>query len=222
MKFSFENDKIGKAIIVSRAVGDTCPSTCDYLHNGCYAEKTERLFKNARKVGLANIVTDYNKIRSMLVLAVNKNLKVRIHERGDFLYDGKLDKQYIQNWRKACLSLDSLPSIWTYTHVYSKYLVNSLSEFVTMYASVHSQSDYRKAVKAGFTKFAWCDNGTYGDYHRNGKTVAPKVLQIGKEKFHVCPEQLYGRAKVTCTGTKRTKACNLCIQGKKNVLFVQH
>jgi hypothetical protein len=44
MKTADGNDKLGKGcIVVSRPVGDTCPSDCDYLNNGCYAEHTEKM-----------------------------------------------------------------------------------------------------------------------------------------------------------------------------------
>ena len=43
MKVANGNDKLGKGcLVVSRPVGDTCPSSCDFLGNGCYAEQTEK------------------------------------------------------------------------------------------------------------------------------------------------------------------------------------
>ena len=46
MKTANGNDKLGKenCIVVSRPVGDTCPSDCDFLGNGCYAEDLENIY----------------------------------------------------------------------------------------------------------------------------------------------------------------------------------
>ena len=47
MKVANGNDKLGKGcLVVSRPVGDTCPSTCEFLGNGCYAEQTEKMYPN--------------------------------------------------------------------------------------------------------------------------------------------------------------------------------
>jgi hypothetical protein len=65
------NEKLGEgAVVVSRAVGDSCPPSCVFLGNGCYAEGTEKIYKNSRAAGLANMLTDVNLIRAMIVWAM--------------------------------------------------------------------------------------------------------------------------------------------------------
>jgi hypothetical protein len=83
MKTADGNDKLGKGcIVVSRPVGDTCPPDCDYLGNGCYAEATENQYKNARVAGFANVITEKNKIRAMILDAKRREKSIRWHERG--------------------------------------------------------------------------------------------------------------------------------------------
>jgi len=41
-------------------------------------------------------------------------------------------------------------------------------------------------------------------------------------KFVTCPEIRRGRATITCTGTKDSLECNLCVKGLANVLFPAH
>ena len=106
MKYAEGNDKLGKGcFVVSRPVGDTCPPDCDYLNNGCYAEATENQYKNARVAGFANVITEKNKIRSMIIEAKRKNKSIRWQERGDWFLNGELDLEYVANVTWACESI---------------------------------------------------------------------------------------------------------------------
>ena len=92
------NDKLGKnCFVVSRPVGDTCPSTCMFVGNGCYAGATERQYKNAREAAFSNVITEIGRIRSMIINAIKKGKSIRFHERGDWFLDGKLDEKYLDN-----------------------------------------------------------------------------------------------------------------------------
>lgn len=222
MKFSLSNAKVGDAVITSRPVGDTCPTSCHYLHNGCYAEQTEKLYPNTRKAGFENLITDRNKIRSMFIHAKTKGLDVRLHERGDFLKDGVLDTKLIHDIIWALEGIDP-PNIWFYTHVYEKEILKLEKYGVAVYASVHNREQYRKAKKLGFKLFAFNDtNNKFTKHSRKGNRDAPKYIETWGEKFLVCPEQRLGRKKVTCCGTKDTTACNYCVTGKGHVLFINH
>ena len=163
MKTAKGNDKLGKenCIVVSRPVGDTCPPTCDFLGNGCYAEQLEKIYPGVRPAGMQNLITEKNKIRAMLVNAEKKGNDLRWHERGDFYKDGnKLDIEYIDNILWACRSIlqegGKLPKMWAYTHIYDPKLSRILGKYITMYASVHNHDDVKRAKAAGFTLFAWC------------------------------------------------------------------
>jgi hypothetical protein len=234
MQFSKGNEKLGDGcLVVSRAVGDTCPPSCDFLGDGCYAEATENLFKNSRAVGLRNIITDKNLIRVMILEAIKKNVAIRYHERGDFMKNNELDIEYVQNIVWACESIladgDSLPDMWFYTHIYDARLV-SLEKYMNVYASVHDDNDMGEALAQGFKLFAWCDSDMkIAPKRPKSKAKAeawrqalPKLVVLNATKFVVCPEIRRGRSEITCTGTKDSISCDLCVRGLANVLFPAH
>ena len=237
MQFSKGNEKLGDGcLVVSRAVGDTCPSSCDFLGNGCYAENTENIFKNSRAVGLRNMITEKNLIRAMIVEAIKKEVAIRWHERGDFFKNGELDMEYVGNIMWACESLLSegkeLPNMWVYSHIYDSRIVNHLSKYMVVYASVHNSDHKEAASNAGFKYFAWCDtDNVYSPKKPRGKAkveawrkALPKLAIIDNERYITCPEMRRGRQAggVTCTGTKDSVECNLCVKGLANVLFLNH
>ena len=234
MKVADGNDKLGKGcIVVSRPVGDTCPSTCVYLDKDCYALQTERQYKNAREAGFANVITEIGKIRSMLIDAINRGKSIRWHERGDWFLDGKLDEDYVNNVCVACESVINsgytLPDMWFYTHIYDSKL-SGLSKYMAAYASIHNSKDMADAKAVGFKLFAWCDSDEkIAPVRPRGKVKAqqwrdslPKLVVLEDEKFVTCPEIRRGRGVVTCTPSKKSVACNLCVKGLANVLFPSH
>ena len=65
------NEKLGSNCVVnSRAVGDTCPDSCHYLGNGCYAEAIEKRFPKSRDLGLRNVITDAGRLRAMILYSI--------------------------------------------------------------------------------------------------------------------------------------------------------
>ena len=234
MKTADGNDKLGKGcIVVSRPVGDTCPPDCDYLGNGCYAEATENQYKNARTAGFANVVTEKNKIRAMILDAKRREKSIRWHERGDWFKDGQLDEEYVNNVSVACESVIksgyNLPAMWFYTHIYDARLV-ALEKYMAVYASVHNANDMAAAKAVGFKLFAWCDSDKKvapkrprgGKKKTDWQAALPKLVVLEGETFVTCPEIKKGRDFVTCTGNKNSRACNMCVHGRKNVLFPCH
>lgn len=234
MKTADGNDKLGKGcVVVSRPVGDTCPPTCVYLGDGCYAEATENQYKNARTAGFANVVTEKHKIRAMILDAKRREKSIRWHERGDWFLNGELDLDYVANVTWACESIladgDTLPDMWFYTHIYDARLV-ALEKYMAVYASIHNDTDKAAAVSAGFKLFAWCDSDTkIAPKRPKSKKKAdawraslPKLIVLHGERYIVCPEIRRGRATITCTGNKDSIACNMCPKGLANVLFPAH
>jgi len=87
------------------------------------------------------------------------------------------------------------------------------------------------AKAAGFTLFAWCDSDQAiapkrprrkGPKRDAWSKALPTLTVLAGEKFVTCPEIRKGRDFVTCTGTKDSVACNMCVNGRKNVLFPCH
>jgi hypothetical protein len=228
LKYSAGNSKLGtKCFVVSRPVGMTCPTKCHFLGRGCYAEATEKRFPNARRSAMSNVSVDWWQVRQLLILARRKGFSIRFHERGDWGIDNKIDKAYVQAVKRACQSLIQdgmkLPEIWTYTHFLSSYLVKHLSPYMNIYASVHSLKEQTRAEKAGFKHFAWIDtDGLIAKHKNGGNDEAPKLVILNNERYVVCPEMRKGRDNITCSGSKNTKTCDLCVRGLANVVFLEH
>lgn len=248
MKTAPGNDKLGnECIVVSRPVGDTCPPSCGFLGNGCYAEATENQYKNARVAGFVNLITEKGKIRSMMIDAHKRGKSIRWHERGDWnkndMADGtivaeRFDDEYVANVTWACESIvndgGTLPKMWFYTHIYDSRLA-ALSKYMSVYASVETPDQLQAAKDSGFKLFAWCDTAmAIAPKRPRGaakkaawQKALPKLVIIEGEKFVTCPEIRKGRTFLTCSGvTKNGKrigqACNMCINGIANVLFPAH
>ena len=234
MKVANGNDKLGKGcLVVSRPVGDTCPSSCAFLGNGCYAEQTEKMYPNVRPAGMVNLITERGRIRSMILDAKRQGKSIRWHERGDWFLNGSLDTTYVENVTWACESIladgDSLPDMWFYTHIYDNRLV-AMEKYMAVYASVHNAEDMNEAKSHGFKLFAWCDSDEKIAKKRpKRKNLAdawrsslPKLVVLNDSKFVTCPEIRRGRGIVTCTPTKGSVSCELCVKGLANVLFPSH
>lgn len=222
MKIAKGNDKLGKnCLIVSRPVGLTCPSSCFFLGNGCYAEFTEKRFPNARKAGFANLEVSVDEVCEVIANAIKNGLSIRIHERGDFLQNDKPDRAYINAWKQATVKFEKLPDIWTYTHGYYKVIADLQNYGIRTYASIHNKVDLKKAQRAGFKLFAYC---TTIPRKKGGSLDAPKLVILDEVKFVTCPEQRRGRSNggVTCTGSGESIKCDLCVRGLANVAFLEH
>ncbi len=236
MKTAIGNAKLGsKVIVVSRPVDDTCPDSCHYLNNGCYAQATEKRFPNARKAGFSNMFSDVNSVRRTIRASMDSGMPIRIHERGDFVRinsRGKklLDKKYLNAWCSALAKFDKseLPSIWLYTHCLTESAILKLEKFgVSVYASVNTEKEYETAKKTGFKLFAFCSKFRK---KKGGSKDFPKYTDqaITTERTLVCPEQRLGRNRVTCCGSvksykfEKTTACNWCVKGKGDIVFLEH
>jgi hypothetical protein len=210
------NKKLGDKISVySRPVGDTCPNTCEFLDNGCYAERTERIYTNTRKAYLKNLrIADWQKLRAFLLEAKKKGNAVRLHQNGDFLKTTAsgskiLDKKYIRDFTQAYKSIPNPPAVFFYTHIYKKEVSNLAKLGISVFASVGSAADHKAAKKAGFKKFAWSTT------LRKGKDKN-KVFEVETgEKVVTCWEQL---------GTKKTcSECMYCVKPNLgSIAFLNH
>ena len=236
MKVANGNDKLGKGcLVVSRPVGDTCPSSCAFLGNGCYAEQTEKMYPGVRPAGMQNVITEKHRIRAMILDAIRQGKSIRFMERGDWFLNGELDTAFVENVAWACNSIVSdgttLPKMWFYTHVYDERIPAKLGKYFSIFASIHNIEQMKIAKSKGFTKFAWCDSDQKIARKRpRSKAKAdawrkslPKLVVLEGEKFVTCPEIRRGRGIVTCTPTKGSMACQMCLDKEKpNVLFPCH
>lgn len=105
-----------------------------------------------------------------------------------------------------------------------------MEKYMAVYASIHNASDKAVAVEAGFKLFAWCDSDEKVATKRpRSKAKAdawrkalPKLVVIDDTKYVTCPEIRRGRGVVTCTPTKGSVSCEMCVKGLANVLFPAH
>lgn len=192
------NAKLGKHISTfSRSYDITCPNSCEYLDNNCYAQRIEYRFPSAKKSYINNLkIKDWQKIRAFLLEAKKRNNAVRFHVSGDFLMTSKndrkvLDIKYINAISQAYESLkkDKIkpPNSFCFSHVY-KIKVAQLSKYIKIFASVQTSGDYKKAKKAGFKLFAWSSELVKGkDFNKiyiteTGKRVVTCFEQVGTKK----------------------------------------
>jgi len=191
------------------------------------------MYPNVRPAGMQNVITERGRIRSMILDAMRQNKSIRWHERGDWFLNGELDLDYVANVTWACESIladgKTLPDMWFYTHIYDSRLV-AFEKYMAVYASIHDANDKAEAVAAGFKLFAWCDSDQKIAPKRPKRKAAadvwrqalPKLVIIDGDKYITCPEIRRGRGVVTCTPTKGSVDCNLCVKGLANVLFPSH
>jgi len=186
-----------------------------------------------RPAGMQNVITEKHRIRAMILEAKRKDKSIRWHERGDWFLNGELDLDYLANVTWACESIladgDTLPDMWFYTHIYDSRLV-SLEKYMHVYASVHNDTHMGEALAQGFKLFAWCDSDEKIAPKRPRSKVKaqawreslPKLVVLNGTRFVTCPEIRRGRGVVTCTPTKGSVSCNLCVKGLAHVLFPSH
>lgn len=191
MRFSLGNKKLGPNVLnMSRPVGTTCPVSCAYHplspgpdKNKCYMIRMEGLRPQIRKRARENLEADALRISNHLFDHSGK--LVRMHVGGDFLAeDGELDMNYILHWRSALQSLEVLPNILCFTHVYHQRLVRIFDPFAPEFqliASVNNKIDFVRARFEGFTRFALAMEEKYYNWH-GGAWVEKWGM-----KFLVCP-----------------------------------
>lgn len=209
------NEKLGKSVfVISRPVGLTCPSDCFFLHNGCYAERIEKQYKNTRTSAEANVVVTADEIEGMIRYAHSQKKSVRIHERGDFGLNDEIDQSYVDAWYNGMKNVRVKPYVFTYTHFLDARISKLEEVGISVYASVHNEADVIKAKAAGFKHFAYV---TDIKKKKGGSHDSPRYIELPVlGRTLVCPEQRMGRKKVNCD------ICKVCIGGKQNVAFLAH
>ena len=101
-----------------RRVGQTCPTSCEFLESGCYARSGRVALSQNRDEGDREAAH-----RSFLVGAVaalRKNKLVRVHVSGDFGSGNRVDHEYVHAIADSALELKRLAKVkfvgWSYTH----------------------------------------------------------------------------------------------------------
>lgn len=140
------NGKLGDDIAATyRPVGLTCPSTCAFLGNGCYAEKGN--------VGIHQRKTVDD--RDALEKALSSGRKIlRHHVSGDFFKDDELDVEYLESLIAFHRKFDWMLG-FTYTHnirafVEAGYTADKLPPNLIILASCDSPDMASWAERGGY------------------------------------------------------------------------
>lgn len=135
-------DKTIAVAATMRAVGDTCPMSCQYLGNGCYAQK-----------GNVNIAQNRAKsINGDLQVVADKGVKYfRLNVSGDFFWKGRFDNVYFNEVRKFSENNPSI-KIWFYSHAVKSFLGMGKSKLGNLFGwlSCDTMKQVKQARKAGW------------------------------------------------------------------------
>ena len=182
--------------------------TCKHACNGCYALKSERIYKNTRimrayHLAIVLMAIDHKRKMSYLQKYLQneidehvKNFKlpvIRVHSSGDFF-----NKKYLQLWLQIAMNNKSC-NFYTYSKILTNSEIDIINKIMTNFNIVKS------LINGKFINF--------GDNEYIEKLV--NICKQEKEPCHVCD---YGQkdSKMTCMGN--CTACLYC----SNVIFHKH
>lgn len=178
-----------------RAVGPTCPTTCPYLGNGCYAQGGPVAMAARRAVH--PWAADVRAAEVAIVAALRAGVLARLHVSGDFASDGRVDHAYVHAIADVAARARELSGrrwvAWTYTHLPYGAWVDLLRD-----AGVHVRLSDRPTTE------------TQGP----GAIVVASETEARDRGAFVCPAQT-GRA-ASCA------ECRACWQAPRTVAFLAH
>lgn len=202
-----QNSKLGrKRVAATMASQSSCPKSCQFYKNGCYAEKgytnltTLRLNKSAE--------TNTGKIALVEAEEIDKlkgDIPLRLHVVGDsktsiaVMIVAAAAQRYMEKMGQK---------VWTYTHAW-KWIKRSLWGNVSVLASCETEQDIVKAFKRGYP-------AAYVVEHFKQETA------FALDNGHIgipCPNQTKGKS---CAD------CQLCMRGpwlhanKRVIVFQKH
>lgn len=108
-----------------RPVGATCPETCAYLGNGCYAEGGNVNLHQTRSAD--DVGPSVRAAAIGIVWAARVGKLCRLHVSGDFMRQGRIDHRYIVQVGLLCDAVRQVAAengdkvghylAWSYTHI---------------------------------------------------------------------------------------------------------
>lgn len=200
--FHANNSKLGKGVSTTYLPvgtvenGGTCPATCPFLGNGCYAQKGN-VNMHQRSTAGCNPVDEADAIAKM---EPKPGDMLRLHVSGDFVSNA-----HLKAVDKACGEWIAKggDKPWAYTHNW-RHLNPENAKHFSLMASVHSLEEADQAKAKGWKCFALAVPNFDG----------PKAFSVGEHKVVPCPNQTQE--------AKTCKDCKLCTTGKVNVAFAKH
>lgn len=192
------NRKIGTMAATYRMVGQTCPSSCPLLVQGCYAK--------GGPVGIHQLKSGHSEADGAILLEFIGKLPVgeilRHHVSGDMFYGDEPDAVYIAGMNAAH---DTRPDVkgYTYTHGWRKLDPKSFARTLAVNASCDTWDEVAQAQAAGWaTVTVIPEDETRRRFkqpaHLDGEMVMLDVV--------VCPNQ---------TVDLKCKDCKLCMKADR-------
>lgn len=194
-----------KAMVAAtyRMVGDTCPSSCKLLNNGCYAQKGKVLFHQKKAPADAND----GAVLLEFIRGLTPKHKLRHNVSGDLFVGDEPDEAYITALVQGHSERPDVVG-WGYTHGWKKLDATRLRlPNLVINASCDNLDDLRAAREAGWAQVIVLEKGE----HRRRLKLADDVDVV------VCPQQTSG-GKIGCTD------CGLCWRGDRKfaIGFLRH
>lgn len=171
-----QDSKLGNGVWATYRSKDSCPTTCA-MYKECYAKKGPCGIQFA-KATQGGVQTDSDMIHSY-VLSRPEGDKIRHHVAGDFLFQDKIDTEYVNAVIEAHKVRPDLKG-WTYTHAWRRFDFNPSTSVpsLNINASCDSVSDIKASRALGFDTCIVVAKD------------APKVSKIEGETIVVCPNQI--------------------------------
>lgn len=181
---SSHNAKTGK-VSATYVAQQSCPSTCSFKRNGCYAEQgsaaftTRRLNRASDQIIAEGIDLSPEIIathEAEAIRALTGKLPLRVHVVGDAITD-----------RAASIVADAMLEhsakrgqfAWTYTHAWRDVQVSSWHG-VSVLASCETASDVREATARGYATCIVVDEHPSNKrYERDGVSILPCPQEQG-------------------------------------------
>ena len=209
-----KNEKItrkdGPKVSATYVSQKTCPSTCPFKDNGCYAEKghvrytLNRLEKITQELNLSRTDLAIEEARGIDALKANGQV-LRIHVVGDC---STRESAKIVSAAADRFSERGGGKVWTYTHAWKHVNRGSWGK-VSVLASLQDTKEGKKALERGYAPAVVVDAFPNGG----------KAFEENGVKWIPCREQVAG---TPCT------ECKLCFDAetlkrlKRGIAFAQH
>lgn len=172
-----------------RAVGPTCPSSCPFLENGCYAQQGNTRLHQADRYG-----ENDGRVFLESLAMLPPNAIVRLHVSGDVMLDGVVDEPYLHALIAGARRRPDV-TFFGYTHAWREIDLERFvfPENLILNASCESDDAVDEARSQGWDTVTVVPKATA--WKRQGDTV-------------VCPNQTMG---VSCY------ECGLCMKPLRNL-----
>ena len=190
------NAKLGDRVSATYLSQESCPATCPFLDNGCYAEQgnsgihTKRLAKSPINDPVALAKAEVNAIQRGLVgQELPPDQALRLHVVGDArtIEAVRILVTGLKHWLYG--------PVWAYTHAWQKVARRVWGTQVSILASCEDLTGVVKAMRRGYAA-ALVVTG-----HKSSKTYTIQTRTMGQLRVIPCPNQTLGK---TC------RECKLC------------